>query len=68
MQLADTTTSTTEVPEIVGKYPGQLPVLGSAAGLFVVIVAAGGYMTWRTRKAKRVAELEDATAPKKGGG
>ncbi|HEY2332560.1 MAG TPA: hypothetical protein VGH94_11630 [Acidimicrobiales bacterium] len=67
MQLADTTTSTTEVPQIVGTYPGQLPVLGSAAGLFVVIVAAGGYMTWRTRRAKRVAELEE-TGSKKGGG
>jgi hypothetical protein len=49
--LAETTTTTTEVPQIVGKYPGDLPVLGSAGLLLVVIVAAGGYLTHRSRRA-----------------
>jgi hypothetical protein len=48
--LAQTTTTTTEVPRVVGKHPGTVPVLGAGAGLLLVIVAASAYVTWRTRR------------------
>ena len=71
--MSTTTTSTTEVPQIVGKYPGELPVLGSAAGLFVVIVAAGTFVTFRARRTNAAKAGPDAAvagtpAPKRGGG
>ncbi len=68
---------------MVGKYPGEPAVLGSAGVLLAVIVAAGGYMTWRSRRAAGAGREVDAStdrqhevtasaagdpAPKRGGG
>jgi len=43
-------TATTEVPRVVGKHPGTLPVVLASLALFVAIVAAGFYASNRSKR------------------
>lgn len=64
-ELLAQTTTTTEVPRVVGDHPGTLPVVAAGGALFAVIAAASLYASRRARRSGVVAVGPD---PKKGGG
>jgi hypothetical protein len=59
------TTTTTEVPRVVGEHPGAEAVLLPGLAVFVVIMVAG---TWATRRNRRAEAARQAVGPKTGGG
>ncbi|MGD9798159.1 MAG: hypothetical protein AB7H43_00155 [Acidimicrobiia bacterium] len=69
-QADSTTTTSTEVPRVVGDHPGTEPVVVAGAALLVTILAAGAYARWRTRRPGGPAAPVPTTGPaaKRGGG
>jgi len=65
-----TTTTSTEVPRVVGDHPGTEPVVVAGAALLVAILAAGAFARWRTRRPGRPEARVPTAGPaaKRGGG
>jgi hypothetical protein len=49
-ELLAQTTTTTEVPRVVGTHPGTLPIVGASGALLVVIAGAALLVGRRSRR------------------